>query len=60
MTTIPADEVRPGDVVVYGGHERRITRVDRRDGWAWPIAADETGWAMALDHHLIAVRRAAA
>jgi hypothetical protein len=60
MTTIAADELRPGDVVVYGGHKRQITRVNWSDGWAWPIAADDTGWAMALDHHLIAVHRAAA
>jgi hypothetical protein len=60
MTTIAADKLQPGDVVIYGGHRRRITRVDRRDGWAWPIAADDTGWAIALDHHLIAVHRVAA
>jgi len=57
MITIHAEELEPGDVVVYGGHVRRITRVDRRDGWAWPIAADGTGWAIALDRHLIDVRR---
>jgi hypothetical protein len=60
MTTIAADELQPGDVVIHGGHRRRITRVDRRDGWAWPIAADDTGWAIALDHHPIAVHRVAA
>jgi hypothetical protein len=57
MTTIHADELQPGDVVVYDGHNHKITRVDRRDGWAWPIAADDTGWAIALDHHLIDVHR---
>jgi hypothetical protein len=60
MITIHADRLQPGDVVVYGGHDRRITRVDRRDGWAWPIAADGTGWAIALDHRLIHVHRNAA
>jgi hypothetical protein len=60
MITIHADKLQPGDVVVYGGHDRRITRVDRRDGWAWPIAADGTGWAIALDHRLIHVHRDAA
>ena len=60
MTTIYADEIRPGDIVVYAGHDRRITHVDRRAGWAWPIAADDTGWAMALDHRLIDVHRLAA
>jgi hypothetical protein len=57
---IYADELRPGDVVAYDGYDRRITRVDRRDGWAWPVAADGTGWAIALDHRLIDVSRAAA
>jgi hypothetical protein len=60
MTAIQADELQPGDVVVYHGCTRQITRVDRRDGWAWPVAADDTGWAIALDHHLIDVQRAAA
>ena len=55
MTTIRADEIRPGDVVVYGGDRHRIARVDRRDGWAWPVAADGTGWAIALDNELIDV-----
>jgi hypothetical protein len=60
MTSIHADELRPGDVVVYDGHDRRITAVDRMPGWAWPIAADGTGWAIALDHVLINVKRQAA
>ena len=60
MTTIHADELQPGDVVVYGGRDHEITQVVRRDGWAWPIAADATGWAIALDHHLIDVDRNAA
>jgi hypothetical protein len=60
MTTIHADELQPGDVVTYDGHDHQITRVDRRDGWAWPIAADDTGWAIALDHNLIDVHREAA
>ena len=60
MTTIHADELQPGDVVVYDGHARHIAHVVRRDGWAWPIAADDTGWAIALDHQLIDVHRTAA
>ena len=52
---IYADELRPGDVVAHDGHTRRITHVDRRDGWAWPIAVDGSGWAIALDHRLIDV-----
>ena len=59
MTTIYADDLQPGDVVEYHGLAHHITRVDRRQGWAWPIASDDTGWAMALGHDLIAVRRAA-
>jgi hypothetical protein len=59
MTTIHAHELRPGDVVEYGGRCHKITRVERRDGWAWPVAADDTGWAIALDRYLIPVYRAA-
>jgi hypothetical protein len=59
MLTIHADELQPGDVLVYDGYERRIIRVDRRDGWAWPIATDDSGWAVALDDHLVDVRRIA-
>ncbi len=61
MTTIHADELEPGDVLVWDGRNRTITYVNRRDGWAWPIAADGTGWAIALDQHqLIDVERDAA
>jgi hypothetical protein len=60
MTTIHADELQPGDVIVYGGHVRQITRVSRENGWSWPIAADDTGWAIALGHRLIDVLRVAA
>jgi hypothetical protein len=54
---IHADEIRPGDVITYGGRPRRITQVDHRSGWTWPIASDGTGWAIALDHQLITARR---
>ena len=60
MTTIRADGLQPGDVLVYDGHRHQITRVDRRDGWAWPVAADGVGWAIALDQRLIGVHRGAA
>jgi hypothetical protein len=60
MTTIHADELQPGDVVAYGGHRHVITKVEHCDGWAWPVAADGTGWAIALGHELIDVQRAAA
>ena len=59
MTTIHADELQPGDVVLYGGSHHRITRVDRKEGWAWPVAVDGTGWALALDHRVIGVHRGA-
>jgi hypothetical protein len=57
MTTIHADDLEPGDVIRYDGCVHTITHVDRRDGWAWPIAADGTGWAIALGHHLICIDR---
>ena len=60
MTTIHANEIQPGDLVVYDGHPRMITHVERCDGWAWPVAADGTGWAIALGHQLINVLRLAA
>jgi hypothetical protein len=60
MTTtisIHADELRPGDLVDYGGHPHRITAVLRRAGWSWPIAVDGTGWAIALGSRPLNVRR---
>ena len=57
MTTIHADELRPGDVITYDGRNRVVSRVERCGGWAWPIAADGTGWAIALSHQLIDVQR---
>jgi hypothetical protein len=53
--SIHADELQPGDVVAYGGHWRLITRVECGEGWAWPVACDDAGWAMALGHDLIVV-----
>ena len=60
MTRIHADELRPGDVVALDGERHRITHVDLRAGWAWPIAGDDHGWAMALGHSLVDVFRDAA
>jgi hypothetical protein len=57
MTTIHADELEPGDFLTWEGQRRRIVCVERRVGWSWPIALDGTGWAIALDHHLIDVDR---
>ena len=59
MITIRADEIRLGDVVVHDGRDHAITHVDRRAGWAWPIAADDTGWAIAPGHQVIHVHRIA-
>ena len=58
MTTIYADDLQPGDVVDYQGYLHRVTHVDRGGGWAWPVAFDDAGWAMALGHSLVAVHRA--
>jgi hypothetical protein len=60
MTRIHADELRPGDIIEYGGRLHAVRHVDRRPGWAWPIASDDTGWAMALSHHIVEVVRRAA
>ena len=54
---VHADEIQPGDVIEYDGRPHRITDVIRRAGWAWPVAADGTGWAMALDRQLVSVSR---
>ncbi len=60
MIEIHADELRAGDVIEYGGQAHRVTHVVRGPGWAWPVAADDNGWAIALDHHMVAVWRDAA
>jgi hypothetical protein len=59
MITIFADELRPGDVVDYHGRPHRVACIDRRDGWAWPVAFDGTGWAIALGRELVLVTRVA-
>jgi hypothetical protein len=59
MCKIHADELKPGDVVEYGGEFHAVRRVDRRPGWAWPIATDDHGWAIALSHQFVDVVRAA-
>jgi hypothetical protein len=48
-----ADVVRPGDVVDYHGELHHISRVELRDGWAWPVACDDAGWGIALGHDLV-------
>jgi hypothetical protein len=59
MTTILAHDLQPGDVVDYHGALHRITQVHRGDGWAWPVAYDDTGWAMALGDELVVALRTA-
>lgn len=59
MIKIPADELRAGDVVDYGGRLHRVRHIDRRPGWSWPVAAGDGGWAIALGHDLLMVRRTA-
>ena len=54
---ISASQLRPGDVVSYGGHWHRITNVVRHAGGSWPVAIDNTGWAIALGERQLSVRR---
>ncbi len=54
---IHADELRPGDIVAYEGEDHLITHVERCECWSWPVAADGTGWAIALGHQLLDVQR---
>ena len=60
MSTIHADEIRPGDVVEYGGVPHRVSHIDRHAGWAWSVAYDDDGWAMAVGHDVVVVLRPAA
>ena len=60
MTTIHAHDLRPGDVVHCGRECHRVTHVDRRDGWAWPVAFSDDGWAIALGSGVVIVDRVAA
>lgn len=56
---IHADEIRPGDVVDYGGHLHRVSHVDHLAGWSWPVASDDNGWAIALGDDVVGVLRPA-
>jgi hypothetical protein len=53
--TIHADEIRVGDIVVYDGCPHRIARIERHEGWAWPVAVDGSGWGFAIDHQPVDV-----
>ena len=58
MTTIHADELRPGDVVDYHGQSHCVTDIDRHGGWSFPVAFDDAGWAIALgENDLVVVDR---
>lgn len=57
--TVHADELHPGDVIDYCGVAHLLTRVERGAGLAWPVAYDDTGWAMALGHDVIVLHRTA-
>ncbi len=59
MIMIHADELRAGDIVDYHGCLHQVAHVERRDGWAWPVAFDDAGWAMAVGHEVVTVLRAA-
>ena len=54
---IRANQVRPGDLLAYGGRMHRITDIVRRAGASWPIDVYGTGWAIALGDGPIKVRR---
>ena len=56
MTAIHADELRPGDAVDYHGQRRVVCRIHRTDRAAWPVASDDTGWAIALGRELLVHR----
>lgn len=57
MITIHTDELQPGDVVDDHGQRHRVAHIDRRAGWAWPVAFDDHGWAIAIGHDLVIVDR---
>jgi len=55
---IHASELHPGDVIVDGKQRRQLCCVEQRPGWAWPVASDGTGWAIALGDAMVEVERA--
>ena len=59
-TTVRPNDLRPGDIVDYRGERHLVSHVEYRDGWSWPIATDDTGWAIALGPDPVVVHRAAA
>ena len=59
MIMIQADDLRAGDVVEYHGELHTVAHIDREVGWSWPVAFDDSGWAIALGGGLLRVDRAA-
>jgi hypothetical protein len=60
MTTIHADQLQPGDDVVDDrGLRHRVTHIECRSGWSFPIAFGNDGWAIALGQQPLVVYRAA-
>lgn len=59
MTKIHPLDLRPGDVVEYHGELHTVAHIDQEAGWSWPVAFDDTGWAIALGGDLLCVDRAA-
>jgi hypothetical protein len=57
MFRIDASKLRAGDVVDDHGELHRIEHIDRRAGWAWPIAFDDHGWAIAIGDDSVSVER---
>ena len=57
MITIHADELRTGDVVDYQGELHTVAHIDREVGWAWPVAFDDAGWAIALGADVVCLDR---
>jgi hypothetical protein len=57
VITIQADQIRPGDVVEYHGERHLVCEVQRRQGAAWAVARDGSGWAIALGRQPLRVRR---
>jgi hypothetical protein len=59
MIKIPPHDLRAGDVVDYHGELHTVAHIDQEVGWAWPVAFDDAGWAIAVGGDLLCVNRAA-
>lgn len=54
---IAAEQLRPGDIVEYGGVRHVVAEIRRPCGAAWPMAVDHDGWAIALGTQPLLVER---